>query len=466
MKMNNKFVHPYIPNSAPKTRQKMLSEVGAESIEDFYRDVPRELRLETELELPQPFLSEYELKNHVESILARNSNTKEFTSFLGAGCYQHHVPAVCDEINQRAEFLTAYAGEPYDDHGRFQALFEYTSLMGELVNMDVVNVPTYDGYQACATAIRMAARITGRNEVLISRNINPAKLSKIRDYNQHELDLTLVDFDPENGLCNPSSYEGLISTKTAAVYFENPTYLGIIETHGEQICSRAKTSGALSIVSVNPISLGILKPPADYGADIVCGDIQPLGIHMQYGGGGAGFIATRDEEKFVMEFPSRLFGIAPTVVEGEYGFGDVAYERTSFAIREKGKEWVGTAAALWGITAGVYLALMGPEGMRTIGEAIMARTCYAIQEINKIEPLQVPFKTTPHFNEFLVNFDQAGKTVAGVNKSLLGFKIFGGVDLSRDFPAMGQSALYCISECHSKEKIDHLVNALFEVINS
>ena len=464
MKMNDEIVHPYIPNSTPKTRQEMLSEVSAQSIEDFYEDIPGELRLESALDLPQPLLSEYELKKHVESILARNSNCNEFSSFLGAGCYQHHIPAVCDEINQRAEFLTAYAGEPYDDHGRFQALFEYTSLMGELLNMDVVNVPTYDGFQASATAIRMATRITGRNQVLISSNINPAKLSKIKDYNQHEVDLKLIDFDPGSGMCSTSTLAGLISEETAAVYFENPAFLGMIETQGERICSTAKTSGALSIVSVNPITLGVLKPPADYGADIVCGDIQPLGIHMQYGGGGAGFIATRDEENFVMEFPSRLFGIAPTVIEGEYGFGDVAYERTSFAIREKGKEWVGTAAALWGITAGVYLALMGPKGMHDIGEGIMARTRYAMQEFSRIEGLQIPFMNIPHFNEFVVNFDAAGKTVESVNKSLLNYKIFGGVDLSRDFPGMGQCALYCISEVHSKATIDHLVNTMKQVL--
>jgi glycine dehydrogenase subunit 1 len=167
-----------------------------------------------------------------------------------------------------------------------------------------------------------------------------------------------------------------------------------------------------------------------------------------------------------MEYPSRLFGIAPTVVDGEYGFGDVAYERTSFAVREKGKEWVGTAAALWGITAGVYLALMGPEGLQTIGEGIMARTRYAMQEISKIEGLQIPYFSTPHFNEFLVNFDRTGKKVKNINKALLDLKIFGGVDQSKDFPEMGQCALFCVSEVHTKEKIDQLVKALKEVIIS
>ncbi len=152
MNDDQETVYPYIPNSVPRVKQAMLKAVGAKSEEEFYGDVPEALRLKRPLDLPEPFLSECALKRHVEGILSKNKTCGEYLSFLGAGCYQHHVPAVCDEINQRSEFLTAYAGEPYDDHGRFQALFEYASMMGELLNMDVVNVPTYDGLQAAAFA--------------------------------------------------------------------------------------------------------------------------------------------------------------------------------------------------------------------------------------------------------------------------------------------------------------------------
>ncbi|MFH1574824.1 MAG: aminomethyl-transferring glycine dehydrogenase subunit GcvPA, partial [Acidobacteriota bacterium] len=375
------ITYPYIPNSVPAVKEQMLHEVGARSTEDFYQDIPEDLRLRRAMDLPPPLLSEFALKKHVEGILAKNRPAGELLSFLGAGCYQHHVPSICDEVNHRGEFLTAYAGEPYDDHGRFQALFEYASMMGELLDMDVVNVPVYDGYQAAATALRMAARITGRRELLVSRCISPGKLSKIRDYCRPELSVRLFPHQISTGQIDLQVLQAGISPDTAAVYFENPSYLGMVETRGEEAAALAHAAGALCVVGANPMSLGVLAPPADYGADIVCGDIQPLGMHMQYGGGMAGFIATRDEEKFVMEYPSRLFGIAPTRVEGEYGFGDVAYERTSFAVREQGKEWVGTAAALWGITAGVYLALMGPEGMKEIGESIMTRCRYAMLEL-------------------------------------------------------------------------------------
>ncbi len=457
------IVYPYIPNSVPEVKERMLRAVGAESTEDFFADVPEGLRLRGGMDLPRPLLSEYALRRHVEGILARNRTAREYLSFLGAGCWQHHVPAVCDEVNQRGEFLTAYAGEPYDDHGRFQALFEYASMMGELLNMDVVNVPTYDGFQAAATSIRMAARITGRREVLVARTISADKLSKIRDYCKPELEIKRIGCDPVTGQLDLDGLRAAVSSEVAAVYLENPSYLGFVEAHGDEISRIAHDHGAICIVGVDPISLGILTPPVEYGADIVCGDIQPLGMHMQFGGGQAGFIATRDEERYVMEYPSRLFGIAPTSVPGEYGFGDVAYERTSFAVREEGKEWVGTAAALWGITAGVYLALMGPQGMVEIGEGIMLRSRYAMSEIDRVKGVRAPVFQSPHFKEFVVNFDGTGKTVAEINRALLARGIFGGKDLTQEFPELGHSALYCVTEVHTEDDIDRLVSALREV---
>jgi glycine dehydrogenase subunit 1 len=463
MSQRRPIVYPYIPNSVPALKEQMLQEVGAESVGDFYQDVPENLRFRGDMNLPQPLLSEYALKRHIEGILARNKTCQEYLSFLGAGCWQHHVPAVCDEVNQRGEFLTAYAGEPYDDHGRFQALFEYASMMGELLNMDVVNVPTYDGYQAAATSVRMASRITGRRQALICKTISRDKLSKIRDYCKPEMEIRLIGYDSETGQLGLEALKAEISSETAAVYFENPSYLGFVEMHGDEISQITHDHGAVCVVGVDPISLGILTPPVEYGADIVCGDIQPLGMHMQFGGGHAGLIATRDEEAYVMEYPSRLFGIAPTSVPGEYGFGDVAYERTSFAVREEGKEWVGTAAALWGITAGVYLALMGPQGMLEIGEGIMSRSRYAMAHMTRIKGVEAPVFRSPHFKEFVVNFDGTGKTVAEINKALLAKGIFGGKDLTQEFPELGNSALYCVTEVHTKDDIDRLVTALKEI---
>jgi len=460
MKKSEKMVHPYIPNSAPKVKAKMLEEIGVKDIDELYMDIPENLRLKKEMDLPEAMPSEYALKRHVESVLSKNQTCQENISFLGGGCWQHYVPAICDEINQRSEFLTAYAGEPYEDHGRFQTLFEYESLMAELLDMDVVNVPTYDWCQASSTALRMAARITGRREILISDTISPERLLTMKNYCMPVLSVQMVKHCPDTGLVDLDDLRAKMSPDTAGIYFENPSYLGFIEHQGKDISNIAHENGALSVVGVDPVSLGVIIPPSNYGADIVCGDIQGLGNHLNYGGGHGGFIATRDEEKFVMEYPSRLFGITKTSVEGEYGFGDVAYERTSFAVREEGKEFVGTHAALCGITAAVYLSLMGPKGMQELGKTIMQRSQYAMKKLSGIKGVKAPLFDSPHFKEFVVSFKETGITVEEVNKSLLEQGIFGGKDLSKEFSELENCALYCVTEVHTKGDIDRLVRAL------
>jgi len=458
------LVYPTIPNSIQSVKAEMLRQIGAGSTDELYADIPDELRMKRLLDLPTPILSEYGLRRHVREILAKNLSCEDALSFLGAGCSQHYVPAVCDEINGRSEFLTAYAGEPYDDHGRFQALFEYASMMGELLEMDVVNVPTYDGFQAIATSLRMACRMAGRSQVLVPGTIAKDLLSKLQDYLRPDIEIRVIAYDPTSGRLDIRGLKTACSRTTAAVFIENPSYLGFLEGQAPEIAALAHEHGAECVVAVDPISLGVLAPPVTYGADIVCGDLQPLGMHMQFGGGHAGFIATRDEARYVNEFPSRLFGVAPTRVPGEFGFGDVAYERTSFAIREQGKEWVGTAAALWGITAGVYMALLGPQGFGEIGEGILQRSHYAAQQINAIPGVKAPLLNPPFFKEFVVSFDETGRTVAEIHRRLLEKNIFGGKDLSREFPELGQSGLYCVTEVHTQTDIDRLVEALKEAV--
>ncbi|MFJ9517924.1 aminomethyl-transferring glycine dehydrogenase subunit GcvPA [Kitasatospora sp. NPDC101801] len=442
--------HPYIPNAGPETRAAMLAEIGARSVDEFYADIPADLRLDRPLDLPAPFPDEQGLVRHLHGMLARNTATTETLSFLGHGCYPHHVPAVCDEVNGRGEFLTAYAGEPYEDHGRFQALFEYVSMMGELLEMDVVNVPTYDGFQAAGTALRMAARYTGRRRVLVSGAVAADKLSKIRDYLTPDIEVLLAPV-AETGEIGEVVLDGTF----AALYLETPTVHGVIETRGAELAELAHRVGALLVVGTDPISLGVLAPPAAYGADLVCGDIQSLGMHQQYGGGQAGFIASRDEERLVAEFPSRLFGIAPTAVPGEYGFGDVSYDRTSFALREEGREWVGTAAALWGITAGVYLALMGPQGMREIGETILARTRYAMRALASAGAL-VRHQEAVHFREFAIEVPDADALLAALRLR----DIFGGVRLGP------REVLVCVTERHSIADLDTLAAAVKDALSA
>lgn len=441
----------------------MLASIGAESIEQLYAEIPAELRMQRPLDLPEPFVSEQGLKRHVQSLLAKNKPCSDVLSFLGGGCYQHHVPAVCDEINGRSEFLTAYAGEPYDDAGRFQSLFEYASMMGELLDMEVVSVPTFDGHQAAATAVRMAGRHTGRHIVLVAEHVSPDKYSAMVNYGRSELEFQRVRFDMVTGTIDLNDLRARLDDRVACLFIDNPSYLGVIQD-GPAISDAVHACGAMLVVGVDPSCLGILASPASYGADIACGDIQPLGMHMSFGSGHGGFIATRDDEALVMQYPSRLFGIASTAVAGEYGFGDVAYSRTSFDKRENGNEFVGTAAALWGITAGVYLALMGPQGMLELGRSIICRNAYAKQCLAKLPSVRILHSTQTHFKEFVVNFDQSGRTVHAINRALLDFGIYGGHDLSHDFPELGQSALYSFTEVHSQADVASLCGALATIL--
>jgi glycine dehydrogenase subunit 1 len=457
--MDKPLVHPYIPNSVPAVKEAMLAEVGAASPDDLYVDIPEELRFQGELNLPPPCLSEQELKRHVTAILDRNVSCEEFSSFLGGGCARHYVPAVCDEITRRAEFLTAYAGEPYEDAGRFQALFEYESLMAELLDFDVVNVPTYDWGQAASTSLRMAGRITGRGKVLVADTVSPDRLSVMANYCRPVMDIVPVKHDPRTGLLDLDDLAGRLGRDTAALYFENPSYLGFIETRGAEAAELVHRRGALCVVGVDPISLGVLQPPSRYGADIACGDIQGLGNPMGFGGCLGGFIATRDEERFVMEYPSRLFGIARTEVPGEWGFGDVAYDRTSFGVREKGKEFVGTAAALYGISAAVYLSLMGARGLRDLGRHILQKARYAAAKLASLPGVGLKFDSA-FFKEFVVDFAPTGRRVGDLNQALLEAGIFGGKDLTGEFPALGPCALYCVTEMTTQADIDRLTEAL------
>ena len=458
------FIHPYIPNTAPEVRKAMLEEIGVDSIDELYSDIPEELRFKGEMNLPKACSSEMELKKHMQGILNKNRNCNDNLSFLGAGCYQHYVPAICDEVAGRSEFLTAYAGEPYEDHGRFQALFEYQSLMAELLDFDVVNVPTYDWCQAASTGLRMTCRLTGRNEVLVADTVHPDRLSAIRNYCHPVVEVNTVAHDLESGHIDMDNLKAKLSAGVAGVYFENPNYLGCLEEKGREIADLVHKNGSLLVVGCDPISLGVVAPPSSYGADICVGDIQSLGLGLQFGGATGGFISTRDEEKFVMEYPSRLFGICKTEVEGEWGFGDVAYDRTSFGVREEGKEFIGTAAALWGIKAASYLALMGPKGMVELGENILQKTEYLKKRLNQLPGVEAGKYRSSSFREFVVDFSGTGKSINQINDALKEKGIFGGKDVSGLYPELGAAALYCITEIHSKEDVDTLVGALTEII--
>ena len=456
-------VFPYIPNSDPEIKRQMLEEIGVEKVDELFADIPEKIRLNKKLRLPGP-MSEYEVRRHVENVLSRNKTCDELVSFLGAGCWPHYVPAVCDEINSRSEFVTAYAGDVYSDLGRYQAFFEFQSMIADLVSMDVVGFHWYDWPTVCGDAARMTVMITNRRQILVPRTIGPDRLSVIQAYCEDLAEVKLINNDPKTGQLSLDDLKSKISSRTAAVYIENPTYLGFVESQGEEISEIAHNHGALFVVGVEPLSLGILTPPGEYGADIVCGEGQPLGMHMYFGGALLGLLACRDDEQFLSVMPHRLVSITTTERRGEWGFTYVLPERTMFAARDKARSFTGTATALWAITAAVYLSLLGPQGMRELAETIMQKSNYAMKRISDVKGVMVPVFDSPHFKEFVVNFDETKKTVQDVNRALLRQGIIGGKDITKEFPKLGQTALYCVTEVHTKADIERLVAALEEAI--
>ena len=462
--MSNKQIisHPYIPNTVEKVRQSMLETIGVKEPGDLYVDIPAAVKLNEPLDLPEA-LSEFELKRHVEGMLAKNVSCGEKLSFLGAGCYQHHVPSVCKEIGSRGEFVTAYDAGYYADQGKYQAVFEYLSMMAELLESDVVSI-TYDGHCAASSSLLMAARVTGRKKVLVASSISVDKRSHMNNFCRPVLEIIDLKYDQQSGHIDLSALENNLTEEVAAVYFESPNYLGIIETQGEEIAQIAHKYGALCVVGVNPISLGVLEPPMAYGADIVCGDVQPFGLGMNYGGGLCGFISTSDDERFVAEHPSPPLSVFPSE-NGDLFFSKPTKRFSSYIKRESSPDFTGSLQTLSSITAGVYLALMGPEGLREIGETMIQRCLYAIKLLNSVPGVCATRFTGPKFNEFVVDFNATGKTVAEINAFLSEKGIFGGKDLSKEFPVLGESALYCVTEIHSAEDIKTLAKAIEEAVN-
>jgi len=463
----NKRVHPYIPNSTPEIKREMMQEISIKGIEELYADIPQKYILKKPLNLPEG-VSEFEVKRHVEALLSKNRTCADMPIFLGAGCWPHYVPAVVKEIVQRSEFLTSYT--PYQaevSQGMLQALFEYQSMICELTAMDVANCSMYDWASALGEAARMASRITKRDEILIPKIIHPERKATLHVYAEPaEIKVKEIAYNRETGQLDINDLESKISEKTAAVYIENPSYLGFIEAQAEEIGKLAHKNGALFIVGVDPTSLGILKPPGEYGADIVIGEGQPLGNPMNFGGPLLGIFACREDQNMIRQMPGRIIGLTTTVDESRQGFCMALQTREQHIRREKATSNICSNEALCAVATAVYLALLGPQGLRELGEAIMYKANYAMHLLSKIDGLKVPVFKASHFKEFTVNFDPAGLKVGEVHEALLQKGVHGGKNISREFPELGETALYCVTEIHSEEEIKLLAAALEEVVSA
>ncbi|NOY99101.1 MAG: aminomethyl-transferring glycine dehydrogenase subunit GcvPA [Chloroflexi bacterium] len=443
----------YIPHSLQE-RDAMLATIGVKKIEDLFEAVPAAHRFPA-LNLP-PALSEMEAAAELQELALANETTQDLVSFLGAGVYNHYIPAAIDHILSRGEFYTAYTPyQPEISQGTLQAIFEYQSMMSELTGMEVSNASHYDGATALAEAVIMAvAQFRGkRKKIVTSPGVHPQYRATTHTYIQHgELQLVGAELDPSSG---PEALIPLIDENTALVAVQYPDFFGRIYDY-TQLAEAAHAAGALFAVAANPTALGLLKPPGEMGADIVVGEGQPLGIPLSYGGPYLGFFTTR--KKFVRKMAGRLVGES-TDSRGQRAFVLTLTPREQHIKRERATSNICSNQGLMALAASVYMSLLGQTGLRQVAELCYHKAHYAAEQVAKIPGYSLCYDE-PFFHEFTVC---CPKPVAEINEHLLEHGIIGGYDLGQDYPDMQNHMLIAVTEMNAKEEIDALAAVLAEV---
>ncbi len=433
----------YIPNTKAD-RDQMLSDLGAKNIDELFRVIPAKVKINNIGVVPPKGLSEIELKRTLEALANKNTNTKEKVSFLGGGSYNHFIPSTVGHIIGRSEFYTAYTPyQPEMSQGMLQSIFEYQSLICDLTGMDACNASMYDGATAMAEAASAAAHFTGRKEILVSRTVNPNYRQVLATYAAGS-GLNIIEFGYESslGVSDFSDAEKKLSDKTACLIISSPNFLGCIEDVAK-FSELAKSNEALSIVSIDPISLGILKRPGELGVDIVIGEGQSFGLPQNFGGPYLGIFAVKKE--YLRLMPGRIVG--ETVdAKGQRGYVLTLQAREQHIRREKAFSNICSNEALCALAATVYLASMGKSGLREVAEQCLQKANYAKKELSKL----VAFKV-PSFKEFVI---KTLKPVDQINKKLLENNIIGGLDLGRFYPELKDHMLVAVTELIRKEDID------------
>jgi len=455
--------HPLLPNLNEGIVSKMLERVGAASVDELFYDIPPNLRLGRKLRLPEG-ASEYEVRREITTKLSTNVTPPGSLCFLGGGVWPHYVPAAVESITSRQEFYTAYT--PYQaeiSQGMLQALFEYQSLMCDLLGMEACNSSLYDWASAAGEAVRMAGRITGRKTALIAGSAGVQRRSVIRTYTEPMgMKLETVAYDKSTGTLDISDLNRKLSDDVACLYVENPNFFGVIEDAIPDAFSLVHAAGGLTMVGVDPISLSLVKEPGAYGADVVVGEGQPLGLAMNYGGPHLGIFAVKDI-KLARSMPGRLIGLTSTVSDpGRKAFAMVLQAREQHIRREAATSNVCTNQALMAVAAASYLSLLGKEGFRRLGEVVIANSHYAASRVAGLKGVRSPHFEGSFFKEFVVSYRRARAET--VFKRLARKGVLAGYPLPTTFGAGVESGLYCVTEVHTREDIDRLVGSLKEVL--
>jgi glycine dehydrogenase subunit 1 len=444
---------PYLPQTEEDQRA-MLETIGMQSVEQLFEDIPAEYRY-PELNLP-PAAAELEILDELYGMALKNSTTGCFAAFIGAGAYNHFVPSAIPHLAGRGEFVTAYTPyQPEVSQGTLQAMFEYQSMVAELTGMEVVNASHYDGATSMAEAAIMSINIARgkRKKIVISPSVHPQYRQVLRTYLPGEQVEITGDEDLTTSL---DDLKAKLDADTACLIVQNPDFFGqLLEVDG--LAETVHAVGALLVVVANPIhSLGLIKPPGEYDADIVVAEGQPLGAGLNFGGPYLGIFASK--MKFVRQMPGRLVG--ETVdTEGKRGYVLTLSPREQHIRREKATSNICTNQGLVALIAGMYLAYMGKAGVRAVAELCYHRAHFAASEINQLENYDVISRGL-FFNEFVV---QCPKPVAEINEILLEKGILGGYNLEKDYPSAKNQMLVCVTELNDRTQIDRLITALSEI---
>jgi glycine cleavage system P protein (glycine dehydrogenase) subunit 1 len=430
-----------------RDREEMLAAIGVDTVEELFRDIPEGVRFEGRLAL-EPALSEPELVAHLEELAARNVHTGEELSFLGAGIYDHYVPAVVDYLLSRGELLTAYTPyQPEMSQGLLQAIFEYQTAICELTGMDVSNASGYDGTTVAADACYVAKHVTGRTKVVLAESLNPQARQVVKTY-APGFGLEIVEVPHRGGVTDPDELAEA-AQDAACVIFQQPNFFGCLEP-APDLASAASDAGALAVAHVDPLSLGVLEAPGEYGCALAIGEGQSAGNYQAYGGPHYGFIAARAE--FVRRMPGRIVG-ETTDVDGKRAYVLTLQTREQHIRREKATSNITTNQTLLALAGLVYLSWLGPQGLREVGETCMSLAAYAKERLGL--PLLFPGQTT--FKEFAV---RAGRPAEEAIASARAQGVHPGYALKRDYAGMEDALLVSVTERRSPADIDRLVEVL------
>lgn len=435
------MVNPYIPNT-DADRRAMLDVIGVGSVDELFADIPDGFRSH-HLELPSP-LSELELTAELSALARRNRIPGDMPCFLGGGAYRHFIPSVVRHITGRSEYFTAYTPyQPEISQGTLQTAFEFQSMVCELTGMDVANTGMYDGASALAEACLMASAVTGRQRIAILRTVNPRYREVVRTY-VFGRDLIVDEVEDASA----------VTAEHACLAAQQPDFCGRVAGNIAATADRTHEAGALFVVAVDPISLGLFAPPGDYGADIVVGEGQPLGAALSFGGPYIGLFACR--QQYVRHMPGRIVG-RTTDVEGRPGYVMTLQTREQHIRRERATSNICTSQQLVALAVAVYLATMGPHGLRRVAELCYHKAHYAAARIAALDGYSLVYPEAVFFKEFVIRCPLAP---AEVNRALLERGIIGGLDVSDQ---VENGLLLCVTEMNTRSEIDRLVEALAEI---